>query len=83
MSTSTSFPAELRLPAPRPKAIDVAAALEQVGGDFEFVMAVMRDEVLAKAPDQIARCAANARLADAHPADATDVEKKEKRDAAL
>jgi HPt (histidine-containing phosphotransfer) domain-containing protein len=83
MSTSTSFPAELRLPAPRPKAIDVAAALEQVGGDFEFVMAVMRDEFLAKAPDQIARCAANARLADAHPADATDVEKKEKRDAAL
>ena len=83
MSTSTSSPAELRLPAPRPKAIDVAAALEQVGGDFEFVMAVMRDEFLAKAPDQIARCAANARLADAHPADATDVEKKEKRDAAL
>ena len=83
MSTSTSFPAELRLPAPRPKAIDVAAALEQVGGDFEFVMAVMRDEFLAKVPDQIARCAANARVADAHPADATDVAAKEKRDAAL
>ena len=76
MSTSTSLPAELRLPAPRPKAIDVAAALEQVGGDFEFVMAVMRDEFLARAPNQIARCVTNARLADAHRAG-------EKHDAAL
>jgi HPt (histidine-containing phosphotransfer) domain-containing protein len=80
MSTSTSFPTELRLPAPRPRAIDVAAALEQVGGDYEFVMAVMRDEFLAKAPDQIARCVANARLADARVADAAA---KDKRDAAL
>ena len=80
MSTSTSFPTELRLPAPRPRAIDVAAALEQVGGDYEFVMTVMRDEFLAKAPDQIARCVANARLADARVADAAA---KDKRDAAL
>ena len=83
MSTSTSFPTELRLPAPRPKAIDVAAALDQVGGDFEFVMAVMRDEFLAKAPVQIARCVTNARLADLHGADATDADSREKRDAAL
>ena len=80
MSTSTSFPTELRLPAPRPRAIDVAAALKQVGGDYEFVMTVMRDEFLAKAPDQIARCVANARLADARVADAAA---KDKRDAAL
>jgi HPt (histidine-containing phosphotransfer) domain-containing protein len=80
MSTSTSFPTELRLPAPRPRAIDVAAALEQVGGDYEFVMAVMRDEFLAKAPDQIARCVANARLADARVADAAA---KDTRDDAL
>lgn len=80
MSTSTSFPTELRLPAPRPRVIDVAAALEQVGGDYEFVMAVMRDEFLAKAPDQIARCVANARLADARVVDAAA---KDKRDAAL
>ena len=83
MSTSTTFPTELRLPAPRPKAIDVAAALDQVGGDFEFVMAVMRDEFLAKAPVQIARCVTNARLADLHGADATDADSREKRDAAL
>ena len=80
MSTSTSFPTELRLPAPRPRAIDVAAALKQVGGDYEFVMTVMRDEFLAEAPDQIARCVANARLADARVADAAA---KDKRDAAL
>ena len=43
-------------------------------------MAVMRDEFLAKAPDQLARCVANSRLADARVADAAA---KDTRDDAL
>jgi HPt (histidine-containing phosphotransfer) domain-containing protein len=55
----------LRLPAPRDKAIDVAAALTQVGGDYDFVMAVMRDEFLCKAWGTVGRCAENSLVADA------------------
>lgn len=55
---------KLRLPSPRPKAIDVAAALEQVGGDYDFVMTVMRDEFLSKARDQVNKCLDKSRAAD-------------------
>ena len=81
MSTSTSFLPSYGSPRARPRAIDVAAALEQVGGDYEFVMTVMRDEFLAKAPDQIARCAAN-RVSRTRVSP-TPTSPKDKRDAAL